>query len=135
MMRGVPGAQWCDCQCHPDWSWLRFGDSNIHPTDVDGLFVVERARRFLFVEWKPPEAALTEGQRFLLEALSRVRDLSSACPFTVLVVRGPRGEPMQVQRVERGCIGKPEMTDRRAFQKRVDVWYTAVNGGPMNGKA
>lgn len=119
------GKQHCECECHPDWSWLNFGDiRGFNFTDIDGLFLVERRGCFLFVEWKAPGDGLPTGQRLALEALSYLS------AFTVVQVRGTRGAPMQVRRVHRGHWKHWELTDRPDFQRRVDRWFDLVQGGP-----
>lgn len=54
-----------------DWSCLDgcFGQTRIRPTDVDGL--IECNRHFLFLEAKPPNGHLTQGQHIALTNLSR----------------------------------------------------------------
>lgn len=113
------GKQLCPCQCHWDFSWLRFGDSKISAGDVDGLFVVERRGHFLYWETKNPDEGLAAGQRILLEQLSLVS------VFTVLLVRG-KGYPETLQRVRHGKFGDAQETSREDFQRRVDAWYEAV---------
>src|SRR3972149_4358061 len=81
------GRQLCPCQCHWDLSWLRFGDTRIAVTDVDGMFVVERRGHFLFIETKGMDEPLTQGQRILLTALSRIK------LWTVVILYGEKGGP------------------------------------------
>jgi hypothetical protein len=117
------GAQHCSCQCHWDLSWLHFGTTNIAPGDVDGLFVVERNRRFLFMETKGRTEELLPGQKIMLEQLSSVPG------FTVLLVRGPKGHPEQVSQCRNGDWMEAQDSDRALFQSRVDSWFAAANGG------
>lgn len=116
------GAQRCQCKCHWDLSWLRFGTTRIAVSDVDGLFVVERKDRFLFLETKAPGDEISVGQRILLSALSRVPG------FTVLVLRGANGVPETLQRIIKGRWLAPEPTDHETFQSRVSSWVDAANG-------
>lgn len=116
------GKQLCPCQCHWDMSWLRFGDSRIAVTDVDGLFVVERRRHFLFIETKGMDEPLTVGQRIMLVALSHQ-------PRTLVVVLyGDKGYPEILQRINKGEILGVQETDREDFQRRIDTWYEKANG-------
>lgn len=115
------GKQHCPCQCHPDLSWIRFGDSRIHFSDVDAMFVVERRRHFLFIEWKERDERLTDGQRILLEAQSFQPNT------TVLLVHGAHGDPETITRVRKGAMDWPEPTDKNAFQKSIDSWFERVN--------
>jgi hypothetical protein len=123
MSRTGHGAQLCNCQCHWDLSWLHFGETRIAPGDVDGLFVVERARRFLFMETKGTNEQLPEGQRILLEQLSFVPG------FTVLLVRGPKGHPAQISSCYGGVWTEPEESNRNLFQAEVDRWFASANRG------
>ena len=116
------GKQHCGCQCHWDLSWLHFGDSRIAVSDVDGLFVVERHGHFLFLETKGLNEPLTEGQRILLVALSRLPRM------TVVVMYGPKGEPEWLQAIRNGSILAIEDTDRADVQRRIDIWYARANG-------
>jgi len=81
------GAQRCPCQCHWDLSWLRFGDTRISFTDVDGLFVVERSGQFLFLETKRSDEKLTTGQNIRYAAMvpgrGRNITLAGACPTSL----------------------------------------------------
>ena len=115
------GAQRCPCQCHWDLSWLRFGNTRISFTDVDGLFVVERSGHFLFLETKRSDEELTMGQRILLEALS------SLPKFTVILLRGPRGHPQSLQRIRQGVWNEEEPCNREEFQRRLNGWFCTVN--------
>lgn len=117
------GKQRCPCQCHWDLSWLKFGDGKIATGDVDGLFIVERKGRFLwlYTETKRPGELLTEGQKFMLKALSSVQG------FTVLIIRGPQSQPEELIVVKNGQFGWPEQTDRQKFQERIDDWYKRAN--------
>ncbi len=117
MLKPGRGAQRCSCQCHWDLSWLRFGKGIISAGDVDGLFVVERRRHFLFIETKGPDELLSDGQKLLLTALSCVPK------FTVLLLRGPKSYPESISVIRSGEWDFPESTDRIDFQKRVDTWY------------
>jgi hypothetical protein len=134
-MKGiVNGRQICDCQCHPDWSWLHFGESRINFSDVDGIFLAERSGHFLIVEWKKPGETLPDAQLRVAVALAN----QPGQRFTVLVVHGPTGTPMQVQRVRpytgrdlaamRRALGPIDQTDRAQFQRRVDTWWNYVEG-------
>ena len=124
------GAQRCRCQCHWDLSWLRFGDTRIAVSDVDGLFVVERYGKFLFLETKTSDEPVPVGQAILLRALSRLR----GC--TVILLRGARGDPETIQPIIRGEFGPRKPTSRTDMQARVDRWFTAVTGGVTEkGKA
>lgn len=116
------GKQLCHCQCHPDLSWMKFGDSRIHPTDVDCMFVVERRGHFLWIEWKEKAEILTDGQKILAEQLSRVPR------FTVLVLRGAKGQPESVTTIRDGQWEFPEPIDATGFQSRLDSWYARANG-------
>ena len=115
------GAQRCSCQCHWDLSWLRFGPGKISPSDVDGLFVVERNGHFLYLETKRPDEILSDGQKILLLKLSYVPR------FTVLLIRGPHSYPQTVTIIKNGGWAEPEETDRDKFQLRVDAWYKHVD--------
>jgi len=136
----VNGRQRCSCQCHPDWSWLTFGTTRINFSDVDGIFLAERAGHFLVVEWKKPGETLPDAQLRVAVALANERR------FTVLIVHGPTGTPMQIQRVRpyagrdlaamRRALGMIEQTDRATFQRRVTAWFDHVNdrSSVANGK-
>lgn len=115
------GKQRCACQCHWDLSWLRFGNSQIAVSDVDGLFVVERKRHFLFLETKRLDEPLTRGQTILLEQLSWLPQV------TVLVLFGDQHHPTRLRQVKHGQWGADEITSRALFQQRVDVWYARIN--------
>lgn len=118
------GKQLCQCQCHPDFSWMKFGDSRIHPTDVDCMFVVERRGRFLWIEWKEAKETLTMGQKILAEQLSMVPG------FTVLLLRGfgdGSQDRLTVEKVTGGEWGILEVMDKTTFQARLDDWYAAAN--------
>ena len=115
------GAQLCSCRCHWDLSWLRFGDSRIAPCDVNGMFVVERAQHFLFIETKTEQEPITQGQRILLEQISCIPK------FTVLLIRGPKSHPTELIRILRGRWSKPEATNREEIQRRIDSWFEAAN--------
>jgi len=101
---------------------MRFGDSRIHVTDVDCMFVVERRGKFLWIEWKETDELLTDGQRILAEQLSRIHG------FTVLVVRGNAGSPTTLERVFAGEWGDVKKTNKEDFQTRLDAWFEAANG-------
>lgn len=118
------GKQLCSCQCHPDLSWMKFGDTRIHPTDVDCLFVVERKGRFLWIEWKEEAEIVSDGQKILMDQLSYVPG------FTVLVLRGTGGVPSTVTQIKRGEIGFPEQVDAENFQLRLDAWFLKANTSP-----
>ena len=118
------GKQLCSCQCHWDLSWLRFGDSRIAVSDVDGMFVVERRGHFLFLETKGIDEPMTQGQRILLIALSRVPR------FTVIALYGEKGWPEVLRRMENGEELGVEETSRKDFQRRVGDWYARANGQP-----
>lgn len=120
----MSGRQICLCNCHPDWSWLTFADNNpaFNFSDLDGIFISERRNNFLVVEWKKPGETLPEGQRQLAVGLASVPE------FTVLIVHGPRSEPMQIQQVFPSYLGKIQLTDRDDFQRRARRWYVAANG-------
>lgn len=116
------GKQLCPCQCHPDLSWLVFGDTRIAVTDVDMLFVVQRKSDFLFIEWKELDEEVTTGQSILLEQLSHVPR------FTVLILRGTRGDPRWVEQIVNGESRGVEETSKQQFQKRIDRWFAMANG-------
>ena len=120
------GKQHCACQCHWDLSWLHFGDSRIAVSDVDGLFVVERNSRFLFLETKGLDEPLTQGQRILMERLSTIPQ------FTVLVIYGSKGFPEVLRQFRKGVQQEIEFTDRVDFQRRIDDWYCAANAAAMS---
>jgi len=124
---GIAGKQLCPCGCHWDLGWLRFRDTRIAFSDVDGLFVVERKGRFLFLETKGVDEPLWRGQVILLSRLSHVAG------FTVMVVRGPKqpGIPTSIpatfQVVRRGIWYQAEATSKPDFQARIDAWYDAAS--------
>lgn len=106
---------------------MRFGDTRIAFGDVDGLFVVERKGRFLFMETKTGSEPLWDGQALMLGRLSHVPG------FTVIVVRGPKGEPATVARIAAGIEYPEEPTSRADMQRRVDDWFVAANAAnPLN---
>ena len=115
------GKQLCPCQCHWDLSWLRFGDTRIAVSDVDGLFVVERTGYFLFIETKRKDEALPKGQEILLAALSRIPTAS------VVILRGDKGYPSQLQKVKNGRFEEAYETNRQDFQRRLDTWFEEKN--------
>lgn len=115
------GRQLCPCQCHPDLSWIRFGNGIISVGDVDCLFVVERHGKFLYMEWKRENEITTQGQEILLKALSEVDK------FTVLVVIHDGGIPFQYVEVCSSHIGRLKDTNKPDFQKRIDSWYKMAN--------
>lgn len=100
---------------------MRFGDTRISVSDVDGLFVVERSACFLFIETKKPEEPLGIGQRILLEQLSGIPRA------TVIVLRGESGYPVQMQKIKHGKFGTLEKTDREDFQRRLNIWFSYAN--------
>lgn len=53
---------------------------NFCPSNIDGI--AERNGKFLVMEWKRPNERVSEGQKRLLNALSRKPD------FTVVVIEG-----------------------------------------------
>lgn len=116
------GKQLCGCQCHPDLSWLLFGDTRIAVTDVDMLFVVQRKSDFLFIEWKELDEEVTMGQNILLDQLSRLPR------FTVLLLRGTRGDPQWVDEILNGKSRGVQETSKEEFQKRIDRWFARANG-------
>lgn len=116
------GKQLCPCQCHWDLSWLRFGDSRIAVTDVDGMFLVERRDHFLLIETKGFDEPLTQGQNILLCAFSRL----PRC--TAIVLYGDKGWPEVLRRMEKGELLEVEDTSRDDFQRRIDAWYARANG-------
>ena len=120
-MSGGRGAQLCSCQCHWNLSWLRFGSGKIAVSDVDGLFVVERGNKFLFIETKRLDEILSDGQKLLLFALSKLPSM------TVWLVRGPQSYPQAITIIKGGQWSEPEETNREQFQTRVDAWYEKAN--------
>lgn len=115
------GKQLCPCQCHWDLSWLKFGNSKICVGDVDGLFVVERKGYFIFIETKTINEPLTLGQEILLKELSKVNK------FTVILLRGETGLPVELTIYKNGKQGAKEMTNKKLFQNRVDTWFEIAN--------
>lgn len=111
----------CACQCHWDLSWLRFGNTRIAVTDVDGLFVVERRGNFLFIETKCLDEPLTQGQGIMLRQLSHIPQM------TVIVLYGEKSWPQYVRRIEMGELLAMEETSRTDFQLRVDDWFRRAN--------
>lgn len=111
-------------------SWLKFGNSHIRVGNVDalfaveqrdGLFVVERAGRFLFIETKAPHEALPVGQERLLKELSYLER------FTVVLLEGPKSWPEKMERFYFG--GRyPRATNREQFQGFVDRWFATAEG-------
>ncbi len=65
-----------------DWAWTQgcFGDTNITPTDFDG--VVERMRNYLVIETKDPDVKIKRGQLLALD------NLSSPLSFLVMKIWG-----------------------------------------------
>lgn len=130
MIEYVNGRQRCDCQCHPDWSGLRFGDTTINFSDIDGIFFAEHAGHFLVFEWKKPGETLSDAQLLMLAQLAALSE------FTVYIIHCDRamGEGMQVQRVWRyqgppirACLGKTEDASRAQLQRRITEWYDRVH--------
>ena len=119
------GKQHCRCQCHWDLSWLRFGDTRIAVTDVDGMFVVERRGHFLFLETKGIDEPMTQGQRILLRALSRKPK------WTVVTLYGEKGWPEVLRQMKNGEELGVEETSREDFQRRIDEWYRRANAEAM----
>ena len=107
-----------------DWKVLDgcFGDTNIHPMDVDGM--VERRRHFLALEAKPPGGTLTRGQEITFMQLSRQ-------PRTNCVVF--YGDPLEetVERITVMTNGiqreevDPSLETLRTF---VSLWYAWADG-------
>jgi len=100
---------------------MKFGDSRIAVSDVDGLFVVERSACFLFIETKGKDDPVPKGQQILLEALSRIPRAA------VVLLRGDKGYPSQLQRVKHGRFEGVEKTSREDFQRRLDIWFDYAN--------
>lgn len=122
----VNGRQRCLCQCHPDWSWLRFDADGTNPlfsvSDVDSLFVTERQRRLLFIEWKH------EGETVAPATVQLLKAISSLPNVWVLVVYGMRGAPALLRFVHpRKGMSKMEGTSRDDFQRRVQEWYAGAS--------
>lgn len=126
------GEQRCRCGCHWDLSWLRFGDTKISPTDVDGFFMVERFHpensSFLFFETKRTDEKLSRGQHACLERLSRQPNTA------VFVLRGTNGNPSKLMLCDNG-IWVPEIDcTRETVQRLVDSWLEAANRGGRSWK-
>ena len=85
------------------------------------MFVVERRDHFLLIETKALDEPLTQGQRILLCAFSRL----PRC--TAVVLYGQKGWPEVIQRIENGELLDIEQTSREDFQRRIDAWYGKVN--------
>ncbi len=141
------GTQRCECQCHWDMSWLRFGgDTTVSPMDVDGiltsaergqagddfggdgLFLVQRRAAFLFIETKRVAEVLSLGQRIALEHLSRLPKTA------VVVIRGDNHHPETMQSIVSGKWFEPETIDCKLFEDRVDDWFiraTVAAGNPQ----
>jgi len=119
------GRQLCHCQCHPDWSWLRFDAGGNNPlfsvSDVDSLFIAERHQQLLFIEWKHPGESVSEATTKLLRSVSALPNV------TVLVVYGMRGLPALLRHVHpRKGLSPMQDTNRHDFQRRVQAWYAGA---------
>jgi len=102
----------------------------IYPSDVDGLFVIERhaakgaPAHFLFFEWKGDDVfnlitgwdELGEGQSILLRELSKIPN------FTVWVIRGIDGCPTEYMPVENGVVLSPIDTDKIKMKQLLEEW-------------
>ena len=74
-----------------DWAILDgcFGETNIKPTDIDGL--VERNGKFLILETKQPGAQIPTGQHIMF------RNFIKRQGDAVLVIWGKKNEPEAAQ--------------------------------------
>ena len=97
-----------------------FGDTKISPTDIDLL--VERKNKFLVIEFKSDGAKVPNGQRWSLEALSRIGG------FTVLIVWGHPPSEITAYEVV-GRVGKESHSsdDLRSFVSR---WFEYADAPP-----
>ena len=120
MEEWINGRQICRCQCHPDFSWIDWGDPTntyFSCSDSDALFMSERCDKLLFLEWKHPGETVFEGQLRLLKRLAKIPDA------TTLVVYGMDGQPTLLRRARPWGLGEMENIDRDTFQRRLQNWY------------
>ena len=100
-----------------DWGILKgcFGDTNISPTDVDGL--VERNGQFLLLEAKSPGTEIPKGQDILFKRLVEVDR------WTVLVIWGKPGKPEKIRVITH--YGDSIMPEANLFLLRAMVsdWF------------
>jgi hypothetical protein len=105
------------------WDWDFLNDcwsGRIRPTDIDG--VVERNGYFLFLEGKPANGFLTEGQRITFKALTQ-----SFKTAEVLILYGEPGFPNFYQRIFAGIISEKKPCNRMRIQAICRAWFNAVN--------
>ena len=107
------------------WDWAIFdgcfGQTKIHPTDVDGL--VERNGCFLFLEAKPSGGELKTGQRITIESLSWQ-------PRTWVIVFYGDPAALAVTRITLYRRGQPEDQpdpSLEALRKLVGCWYAGAD--------
>jgi hypothetical protein len=102
------------------WDWAVFdgcfGDTRIHPTDVDGL--VERNGKFLFLETKLPGTAIKMGQEIML------KNLASQKNFTVLVIWGRPGMPVKVRIISDNFDKIIETANLNELRRIVKKWFS-----------
>lgn len=94
-----------------------FGDTKISPTDIDLL--VERKSKFLVIEFKTEGVKVPDGQRWSLEALSRIGG------FVVLIVWGyPPTEITAYEVIGRVDKEAHTLDELRSFVSR---WFEYAN--------
>lgn len=104
-----------------DWDFLNeCWAGKIRPSDIDG--VVERNGQFLFLEGKPTNGNLGQGQEILFKNLTH--EFKSA---EVLVLYGEPGYPIAYRRIYNGIVSEKKPCNRERIKTICKAWYSAVD--------
>jgi hypothetical protein len=104
-----------------DWGILNgcFGNTNIKPTDIDGI--VERNGEFLLLEAKSPHKEIPRGQQIMFNNLMKTGI------FTIMVIWGNVNKPEEIQITNKLGIGEKEPCDLAKFRESVVRWFSYAN--------
>lgn len=111
-------------QVYHDFDILKgcFGGSKIMPTDVD--CVIERNRKFLFIEFKPDKQQVPVGQGILLTRLSKVKDMTVVVVWHKYCEQHSTKVPVAMQELPNGELLLINTGD---FREYVSNWYEKAN--------
>ena len=107
-----------------DWSILDgcFGNTRIHPTDVDGL--VERNGKFLLIEAKSPGVEIKTGQMIMFNKLVHTGY------FTVILVWGEINNPEKITLMTSKTIEVYENISLDKLREITSKWFIWANQTP-----